>query len=206
MSLWSAFLPLYIIFGVVLVPFLICRCTGMTFLFMLGIMSTVVLLPLKVENKFTFTWTMVFLPIIICTCLVFLQVLYVVINDMVFNYRQRLRLQTRTQRLALVGYLIGLSLIVVGGLMSTTRMDASGKFASTPSEVSFLIIGPSFLFLFSRCSICWVDFFFVLLFFFVLSFLTSFFFLSSLPTGCSESIASISWFLHLCSFCCRNCM
>lgn len=153
MSLWSAFFPLYIIFGVVLVPFVICRCTGMTFLFMLGIMSTVVLLPLKVENKFTFTWTIVFLPIIICTCLVFLQVLYVVVNDMVFNYRQRLRLQTRTQRLALVGYLIGLSLIVVGGLMSTTRMDASGKFASTPSAVSFLTIVPSFLFLFSRCSI-----------------------------------------------------
>ena len=152
MSLFSMFIPLYIVMGIVTVPYFVCRANALTFAVMASVIATIVLIPYKIEAKAEeLKWTVVFLPLLLCFSLIFLQVLYVIVNDLMWEYRQRLRMQTTVQRWSILGYLIGVALLIAGGASVASHLD-QGSSASNTSE-GLLRVLP----LFAGCFMCVVS-------------------------------------------------
>ena len=151
-TLWNVFLPLYIILGLLLIPAILCYRSGsmLNVLFLLATIATTILLPYKIEGgaKVTTEWGVILLPFLICTSLLFLQLLYVFVNDLLWawNVRRRLRVRTAVQRWALFGYLVGLSFFIGGGCSIIIKLDRAqnGIFAKSGVD-GILKVLPLFL-------------------------------------------------------------
>jgi len=127
MTCYGAFVPLYIVLAVVMFPYVLCRFySWLGFVFLLGLSATSVLFPYKIEAKLNnaeLSWLVVFLPLLCCIGLVFLQILYVFVNDVLWTYRQRVRVQSTLQRWSLSGYLVGFSVLIVGTVVVVRKVD-----------------------------------------------------------------------------------
>ncbi len=126
-NLFVALIPLYVVLvGGVLVPYLVCAGSPLGLLSAVAVIGSAVLVPLKVEGVVAgLTWGQVTLPAFVVLALVWLQLLYLVINDCMWESRRRLRMQNGTQRWMVNLMLLGLLGVLGSGAYVVHAVDAS---------------------------------------------------------------------------------